>query len=338
MNRFKKGYDYFVNSLSAMSIGLFSTLIVGVIIENLGFLIGLSATLAPVQAAFVTVAGYAKSMVGPAIVVAMAYRMDKSMLVIAASVVVGLFAYQMGGPIGAYISGVVAIEVGDVISNKNPLRIILIPFLVIFAGYLISITLGKYAGLIMNVLGVIINEATLTHPFFMSIIISSIMGVLLTSPLSSAALAIMLQLSGLAAGAATVGCCVHMVGFAHMGRKANSIGTTIAVGLGTSMLQIKNILLNMYLIVPPIIVSIILGPIGTLVFQLQSNPEGAGMGTSGLVGPIMMLSTMGYTVQNVIIILLMCIILPIVLIHVVTAYFIKTNKIKHGDLKIEIES
>lgn len=338
MNKFKKAYDYFVETLSAMSIGLFSSLIIGVIIENIGLLLGLNASLSGVSELFITVAQHAKSMVGPAIVVAMAHRNGKPLLVIAAGVVVGLFSYQIGGPISAYLSGIIAIEAGDLISKNNPLRIILIPFVVIFSGYFISITLGKYAGLIMNLLGVIINEATMTHPFFMSMIISGIMGVLLTSPLSSAALAIMLQLSGLAAGAATVGCCVHMVGFAHMGRKSNSIGTTIAVGLGTSMLQIKNILLNLYLILPPIIASILLAPIGTLIFQLQSNPEGAGMGTSGLVGPIMLLSTMGFNLNNLVVVILMCVVLPIIAIHLITWYFIKIEKIKDSDLKIEIEN
>lgn len=338
MVKTNKIYTYIVDSLSAMSIGLFSTLIIGVILENIGNAIVDISVVSFVSEPLVAIGVAAKSMVGPAIAVAIAYKMSKNLLIIGASSVVGLLGYASGGPIGGYLSTVIAIEAGSLLSKNNPLRILLVPFVVLVTGYVSAITLGQYAGYIMQGIGMLVNETTTTHPLIMSMSIALIMGVLLTSPLSSAAISIMLQLSGLAAGAATVGCCVQMVGFASMGRKVNSLGSTIAVGLGTSMLQIKNILLNPWLIVPPMLASVIIAPIGTIIFQLSSNPEGAGMGTSGLVGPLMIFTTMGFTTTSILGVILVLFVLPIIVVQLFYHALLKKNKVKDYQLKIDIDN
>ena len=162
----------------------------------------------------------------------------------------------------------------------------------------------------MTGLGDIIMRATEMQPFFMGIIVSVIMGVVLTAPISSAALAISMQLGGLAAGAATVGCCAQMVGFAVMSYRENKFGGLVAQGLGTSMLQVPNIVKNLWIIVPPILSSAVLGPLATMVFKMTNNPAGAGMGTSGLVGQINTFLVMGFNVRVLIYILLLHFILP----------------------------
>ena len=205
------------------------------------------------------------------------------------------------------------------------------------AGFLVAITAGQLIGVLMSGLGIVIVEATKAQPFVMGIIVSVLMGMILTAPISSAALALMLQISGLAAGAATAGCCAQMVGFALMSRKDNKSGEVIAQGLGTSMLQVSNIIRNPWIWVPPTLAAAITGPLATLVFKMENVAAGAGMGTSGLVGILLTLQTMGFTMDVLIKILVLYIVLPGILSVVFYEILVKMNKIKVGDCTIKVD-
>ncbi len=328
---------YILDGLSAMAMGLFSTLIVGVIIKTIGEQLIQVNQLIIVADSLIAIGTLAMGLMGAGIAVAIAHRWNASPLVLFASLVAGQVGAQFGGPAGAYLASVVAIEIGSKISKKTALDIIVTPLTVIVVGYLIAISGGQLIGWLMNGLGFVIMEATNAQPIIMGVIIAVVMGMALTAPISSAALAIMLGLSGIAAGAATVGCCAQMVGFATMGRKDNPYGVTLAVGLGTSMLQIRNIILNPWIWLPPTLTAAILGPFATTVFFMENLPAGAGMGTSGLVGPLLTVTAMGFTWDVLLKILVLYIVLPIVLTLVFTYLLKKTNKIKDNDCKIIVE-
>lgn len=185
-------------------------------------------------------------------------------------------------------------------------------------------------------LGKVIMTATEMQPFIMGIIVSVVVGLVLTAPISSAALCIMLGLSGLAAGAATIGCCAQMVGFAVISYKENGIGGLIAQGIGTSMLQISNIIKNPWILVPPTLASAIIAPLGTVVFKMSNIPAGAGMGSSGLVGQIGTFTAMGFTVDVLGKVLLLHLVLPAVVAVGLNVLLKKQGKIKDGDYKLDL--
>ena len=196
--------------------------------------------------------------------------------------------------------------------------------------------IGPLIGYLMRGLGGIINAATDMQPFFMGIIDSVVMGLVLTAPISSAALAIMLELDGLAAGAATVGCCAQMIGFAVISYRENKVGGLIAQGLGTSMLQVPNIVKNPWIILPPTLASAILGPISITLFKMTNESSGAGMGTSGLVGQIGTFASMGFSLDTLLCVLLLHFILPALLSLLFAFLLRRAGKIKDGDMKLEI--
>jgi len=193
---------------------------------------------------------------------------------------------MLGGPVGCYIAALVAAEFAKLVAGRTKIDIILTPIVTIFTGCIAVWLVGPAVSALMTSLGQLIMRATELQPFFMGIVVSVLMGMILTAPISSAALAIMLDLSGLAAGAATVGCCAQMVGFAVASFRENRWGGLIAQGLGTSMLQVPNIVRRPQIWIPPTLASAILGPVSTLVFRMTNIPLGAGMGTSGLVGQV----------------------------------------------------
>ena len=273
----------FIDGLSAMALGLFSTLIVGIIVKTIGEQLIAFETIAFLGEQLIFIGDKAMSLTGPAIAVSVALAFNAPKLVVLSNIAVGFYGYLYGGPMGAYIAAILSIQIGFLVNEKVVPNIIVTPLLVMISGFISAITIGKLVGLMMTGLGVIISEATVAQPLIMGVVIAVVMGMALTAPISSAALAIMLGLSGLAAGAATVGCCTQMIGFCVMGRKVNSIDNSIAVGLGTSMLQIKNIVLNPWIWLPTILASAILGPISTIIFKMTNVPAGAGMGTSALV-------------------------------------------------------
>ena len=294
-------HRYFIVALNGMALGLFCTLIIGLIIKQIA--INLSGSL---SSFFIVIATIAMALTGPVIGIGVAHALKAPKLVVLASGVVGflgafgsnlgtnnlldqgkLIISGSGDPLGAFIAVVIAAKIGRLISGKTKIDIIITPFVTIIIGGIISYLTGPYLIKGMKILGTFIREATELQPFIMGVVVSVVMGIILTLPISSAALSIILGLSGIAAGASTVGCAAQMVGFAVISFKANRWNGLLAQGLGTSMLQVPNIMRKPVIWIPPIIASAILGPLATIVFRMENNPAGGGMGTSGLVGQLM---------------------------------------------------
>ncbi len=278
-----KGYfrRYVVDALSHMAHGLFCSLILGVIIgqiaringfEFLGFI---SDALSPQS-----------PLIGACIGLAIAHGLACAPLVLISSAVAGSLGYQFGGAVGAYVAVIVAAEAGTMVSGKTPVDIILTPLVTILAGGLFAKYCCSPINDFMQYLGNLVNDATKLSPFLMGMAVSVLVGCTLTLPISSAAICYMLGLDGLAAGAATVGCCAQMVGFAVISYNDNGIGGLISQGLGTSMLQIGNIVRKPVIWLAPTLTAAILGPVSTVVLGMTNSSLGAGMGTSGLVGPL----------------------------------------------------
>ena len=252
------------------------------------------------------------------------------------SAVAGALGYQFGGPVGAYLSVIVASEAGMLVSKKTPVDIILTPLVTIVAGGLIAKYCCSPINDFMLYLGSIINDATKLNPFLMGITVSVLVGCALTLPISSVAICVMLGIDGLAAGAATVGCCAQMVGFAVISYKDNGIGGLISQGIGTSMLQIGNIVRKPIIWLAPTLTAAILGPVSTMVFKMTNNALGAGMGTAGLVGPLATYATMAEgTVSSGILltkILILHFIAPAVIALAIHVIMKKAGLVKRGDI------
>ncbi len=337
----KKSYiirDYFVNVLNGMAWGLFASLLIGLIIRQIGMLTGISE--------LVYFGNVAQRMMGPAIGVGVAYALNAPALVIMSCVAVGALgagsvtfdgaaaAVAVGEPVGAFTAALLAAETGRRIAGKTRVDIVLVPLVTITVGGIAALLVSPVMTVIMRALGSFINTATELQPIPMGIIVSVVMGIVLTLPISSAALAISLGLEGLAAGAATVGCCANMIGFAIASYKDNGIGGTIAQGLGTSMLQIPNIMKKPVIWLPAIVASAILGPISTAVLGMVSSPSGAGMGTSGLVGQFAMVEVMGATPDVLLKIALMHFLLPGLIAWFTARLMRSRGLIQPGDMKL----
>lgn len=324
---------YFVEAMSAMALGLFSSLIIGLIISQIGKLTGWEflTTISEVLSA-------SSPVIGAAIGVAIAWGLKERPLVVFSCAAVGALGYSLGGPVGAYIGATFGAEIGQLVAGKTPVDIIVTPIVTIISGGVIAILVGPPINSFMTWLGQVIMSATELAPLPMGIVISVIIGMALTAPISSAAICIMLDLSGLAAGAAVVGCCANMVGFAVMSVKDNGWGSLLSIGIGTSMLQFGNILRRPQLWIPPILTSAILGPISTCVFKMTNVASGAGMGTSGLVGQFGAFSAMTESigfVPTLLEVLLMHFILPAALTFGFYILLKKIGWIKDGDLKLK---
>ena len=243
-----------------------------------------------------------------------------------------------GEPLGAFIAAYVGIVFGHMVSGKTKVEILVTPIVTIGTGSAVGLLLGPPISQFMTGLGAIINWGTEQQPFLMGIIVSVLMGMILTLPISSAALGIILNLSGLAAGAATVGCCCNMVGFAVASYRENKVGGLLAQGIGTSMLQVPNIVRKPVIWLPAILSSAILGPVGTVVLHMTSNATGSGMGTAGLVGQIMTWQTMIQTEPASIVlikILLIQILLPAVVTLAISEFMRRRQWIKFGDMQLD---
>lgn len=329
--------DYLIKVLNGMALGLFGSLIIGVIIEQIGGLLGIET--------LEYFGKTAKYMMGPAIGAGVAYSVGASPLGIFASAVTGLLGSQtavfdgnavklaIGEPVGAFIAALVGAEFSKLIQGKTKVDIVIVPAATIILGGLVGIYIAPVVTKVMTLLGSMIIYATELRPIPMGILVSVLMGMILTLPISSAALAISLKLSGLAAGAATVGCAAQMIGFAIASYRENKVGGFIAQGFGTSMLQIPNIIKNPRIWIPPIITSAILGPIATYVFKMENDLIGAGMGTSGLVGPLRTLAVMGD--KGILGVVLLHFILPAILTFLISEYMRKKGWIKYGDMKLK---
>jgi len=307
---------YLIDTLSFMALGLFGTLIIGSIFNTLGGKLGIpffNETIWPI----------ANSMTGPGIAVAVAFGLKAPPLVLFSSTITGAAGAALGGPVGALIAGLIGTECGKIVT-----------------GVLIGTLVGPGISAFMTGFGNLINAATELQPLPMGIIVSVLMGMALTMPISSAAIAIMLGLSGLAAGASVAGCAANMVVFAVISYEVNGFGGLLSQGLGTSMLQVPNIVKNWKVWIPAIVTSAITGPIATVVFKMENTPMGAGMGTSGLVGQFGAIDAMEAAEKGGgmmwISILLVHFVLPAVIGLLVYKFMKQTNMIKPEDLKLDI--
>lgn len=343
----------FIDGLSGMATGLFATLIIGTIIQQIGLFID-----GTIGDTLYFIGKISATMTGAGIGCGVAYKYKEAPLVVlsaATAGMVGAFASKIlegtvfvdgvmhfagpGEPLGAFIAAYIAIEAGHLVSGKTKIDILITPFISIISGSIIGLIFGPPISAFMVWLGSLINWGTIQQPFVMGIIVSVLMGMILTLPISSAALGIILSLDGIAAGAATVGCCANMIGFAVSSYRENKIGGLFAQGLGTSMLQIPNIVRKPIIWLPAIITSAILGPISTVILGMTNNPTGSGMGTAGLVGPLMAFQTMTQTQEPIIVLLqivIMLFILPGAISLAISEFMRKKGWIKDGDMKLDI--
>ena len=344
----------FVDGLSGMASGLFATLIIGTIIQQIGNLIG-----GNIGTLLYQFGKMAAAMTSAGIGVGVACRFKEAPLVVLSAATAGMvggFAGKItagavfaedgsvilsgpGEPLGAFVAAYVAIELARLVAGRTRLDIILAPLVGILSGSAVGILVGPPISRMMTQLGSLINWGTEQQPFLMGIIVSVLMGMILTLPISSAALGVILNLSGLAAGAATVGCCCNMVGFAVASFKENGVSGLLAQGIGTSMLQVPNIVRKPVIWLPVILSSAILGPIGTMVFKMTNNATGSGMGTAGLVGQIMTWQTM-VPAGGAVLVMVKIIVIHFLLPGLLSLFFCncmrKLNWIKNGDMKLEV--
>lgn len=334
----KKGVEitterYLIKAMSNMAMGLFASLLVGTILKTIGGKLGIDYLVNDV-------APMSMKMTGAAIGVAVAYGLNAPPLVLFASTITGFSGNLLGGPVGAFLSTVIGVEFGKIVSKETKIDIIVTPSVTIIFGMVVGKLVGPSVAKIMTSFGELIMRATELEPFYMGICVSVLVGIALTLPISSAAICMMLQLSGIAAGAATVGCSAQMVGFAVMSFRENGWGGIAAQGMGTSMLQMGNIVRNWKIWIPPTLASAILGPVATMVFKMENSPIGAGMGTCGFVGQIATIGVMeeigrgGVTLY--LIILLLHFVLPAILTLIFASFMRKKNLIKDGDLKLDL--
>ena len=321
---------YAIDALSAMAQGLFASLLIGTILATVGDLTGI--------AFFNEVGSFAKSVAGPAMAIAIGYALKTPPLVLFSLAAVGYAANAAGGaggPLAVLVVAIVASECGKAVSKETKVDILATPAVTILAGCGLSIAVSPAIGALASSVGGFIMWATELQPFFMGVIVSVVIGIALTLPISSAAICAALSLTGLAGGAAVAGCCAQMVGFAVMSFKENSWGGLVSQGLGTSMLQMGNIVRKPIIWLPPILASAITGPIATCVFQLQQNGSAiaSGMGTCGLVGPIAGAPAAGPL--DWLGLALICFILPALLSWGICTGMRKAGLIKDGDLKLE---
>ena len=336
-----------------MALGLFATLIIGTIIQQIGMLAGGS-----IGTLIYAVGKMAAGLTCAGIGVGVAYKFQESPMVVlsaATSGMIGGYASKVlagtllvdgnlalqgpGEPLGAFIAAYVGIEIGHLIAGKTRLDIILVPLLSIGTGSAVGVLVGPSISSFMTWLGGLINWGTEQQPFLMGIVVSVLMGMILTLPISSAALGVILNLSGLAAGAATVGCCCNMIGFAVASFRENGVGGLIAQGVGTSMLQVPNIVKKPLIWLPVILSSAVLGPVSTMLFHMTNNATGSGMGSAGFVGQIMTWQVMAQTEDPVVVLLKIVVIqfmLPAILTVVFTQFMRKHNFIKDGDMKLDL--
>ena len=345
---------YGIDALGAMAQGLFCTLLIGTILNTLGtqFHIGFLANpICMVGETGYTVGGLASAMVGPAMAAAIGYALQAPPLVLFSLIPVGYATNIMGGaggPLAVYIVAIIAAECGKIVSKETKIDIIVTPIVTILAGCGISYLVAAPIGQAASSVGKLIMWATDLQPFLMGILVSVIVGMALTLPISSAAICAALSLTGLAGGAAVAGCCAQMVGFAVMSFKENKWGGLVAQGIGTSMLQMGNIVRNPIIWLPPTLASAITGPIATCIFHMKNNGTAvsSGMGTCGFVGQIGVYTgwvndieagtKAAITGMDWLALVLICFVLPAVLSWVIAQPLRKSGLIKEGDLKLDL--
>ncbi|NBJ71692.1 MULTISPECIES: PTS sugar transporter subunit IIC [Clostridia] len=332
------GKAYFITALSYMALGLFASLIIGLIIKTVGEQVVsiFSPSLAQILMEMGSFAMDTKIM-GGAIGVAIAYGLKAPPLVLFSALFAGAFGAELGGPAGSYVSAVLATEIGKMVYQETRVDIIVTPLVTITAGFATGKFIGPVISRLMQGFGEMINWSTDQQPFIMGILVAVLMGIALTAPISSAAIAIMLSLDGLAAGAATVGCSAQMIGFAVASYRDNGFGGFIAQGIGTSMLQVANIVKKPIVLLPPTIAGALVAPFATVWIELTNNPSGAGMGTSGFVGQIMTIESMGFSMSVLWSMLMLHMIAPAIISLLTVSFLRKKGWIQPGDMKITFE-
>ena len=329
---------YFVDAMGAMALGLFATLLIGTIFETLGQYVG--------WALLTEIAGYAKACTGAALGVAIGHRLNAPPLVLLSGAVAGMMGNGMtatfgdttltAGPAGAFVVCIVAIELGKLVSKETPVDILATPLTTILSGALVAKAVCPAIAYAMYWLGYFVNTATEMQPLLMGVLVSVVVGVVLTLPISSAAICAMIGITGLAGGAATAGCCAQMVGFAVISFRENRWSGLVAQGLGTSMLQMGNIVKNPRVWIPATLAAAITGPLSTLVFGLKCSGVSAGMGTCGLVGPLGVLKDMDFSAAAFVGVAVVCIVAPAVLSLLFAEILRKLGWIRDGDLKLDV--
>lgn len=334
---------YGIDALGAMAQGLFASLLIGTILKTLGQQLGV--------AILVDIGTFAQAVTGPAMAVSIGYALKCPPLVLFSLIAVGGAANQLGGaggPLAVFVVTIFAAEFGKLVSKETKVDIIVTPSVTICVGVLLSMWWAPSIGAAASAVGNAIKWATELQPFFMGILVSVIVGIALTLPISSAAICAALGLTGLAGGAAVAGCCAQMVGFAVTSFKENKWSGLLAQGIGTSMLQIGNIVKNPMIWIPPTLASAVTGPIATCIFRMKMNGDAvaSGMGTCGLVGQIGVYTgwinditagtKAGITSMDWLGLVLVCFILPAALTLVFAYPMRKKNLIKENDLKLDL--
>ncbi|MCQ2448688.1 MAG: PTS sugar transporter subunit IIC [Clostridia bacterium] len=343
----------FIDGLSGMAQGLFATLIVGTILEQIGVICG-----GPIGTYLIEMGNVAKLITGAGIGVGVAVKLKATPLTTVSAAVAGMIGafparaftlisvinantgkFNPGEPLGAFVAAYIAVEIGALISGKTPVDIILTPLSCILAGGAVAMFVGPYISIAMRWIGNIVDVSVTAHPFWFGIVVSVVMGILLTLPISSAAIGITVGMSGLAAGAAAIGCCCNMVGFAVISYRENKTGGLIAQGLGTSMLQMPNIVRRPLIWVPAILSSAILAPVSTMVLKMTNTAIGSGMGSAGLVGQFQAYAAMTAAGTSGTVALLeiigMHFVAPALLALAIAEGMRKAGWIRPGDLKLE---
>ena len=343
---------YGIDAMGAMAQGLFCSLLIGTIVKTLGQQLNIPF--------LVELGGYAAAMSGPAMAVAIGYALQAPPLVLFSLATVGYAANKLGsvtltggagagGPLAVLLIAIAAAECGKAVSKETKVDILVTPLVTILVGVALSALIAPAIGTAASSLGASVEWATVLQPFFMGILVSVTVGIALTLPISSAAICAALGLTGLAGGAAVAGCCAQMVGFAVMSFRENRWGGLVSQGLGTSMLQMGNIVKNPKIWIPPILASAITGPLATCLFHFQMNgPSGgvaSGMGTCGMVGPIGVYAgwvndvatgaKAAITGMDYLAMLLLCLVLPGLLSWCFGEVLRKIGWIRQGDLKLD---
>lgn len=349
MKKMKKWlYEIFIDGLSGMALGLFSTLIIGTILSQIGSLIGGVA-----GTYLIAVSNVAKTLTGAGIGVGVACKFRQGPLVTVSAAVAGMIGAwpsvtalegyaigKPGEPLGAFIGAIVAIRIGALVAGKTKVDILVTPLVSILTGAAAGIVAGPPITAVMAWLGALVNVNVEQHPVIGGVVISVLMGMILTLPISSAAIGVSMNISGLAAGAATIGCCCNMVGFAVASYRENKMGGLIAQGVGTSMLQVPNIMRRPIIWLPAIVSSAVLGPVASAVLHMTSTPIGSGMGSAGFVGQFAAYESMieagKSSLEALLLILVMHFVLPALITFAVSEVMRKKKWIREGDMKLEV--
>ena len=343
---------YFVDAMSAMALGLFASLLMGTIFGTVAKYIPDGNAIRDFFDLLAKIGNVTTSgdTIGAVIGIAIAAALKAPMLVMLSAGAVGMFGHEFGttfifegaeksvtaGPLGAFVCVLLAVEIGKLVSKSTKVDILVTPAVTLGAGALVAMILCPGIAYLMYWLGYFINYATGLYPLVMGIIISVVVGIVLTLPISSAAICAMIGITGIAGGAAVAGCCAQMVGFAVISFRENKWGGVVAQGLGTSMLQMGNIVKNPLIWIPATLASAITGPISTCIFGLECSGLSAGMGTCGLVGPLRVFTDMGFNANSIVGVILVCLVLPAILSLVFSEIMRKLGWIREGDMKLDL--